>query len=214
LFCRCYAQLHDFIRAALRFGVLEPRADDDRPDPFTVRAALSRFLALTVTQLGHSLEDAAQTMDTSVPADARAQLTAYAKLFNARDWDGVRAMLGEDCRLDLVAKSQRRGKAVGLYFGNYARLEVTRLDGRDVLAAYVDGATTPNYYIVLDSRTGACSRSATSGTCRTSQERRLAHNRSRFLRSTSSAPGKLVSSFQFRRFSGVGKSTKLENFPI
>ncbi len=172
----------------------EPRAEmedvmplDDRPDPIAVRAALSRFLALTVTQrsavilkdvLGHSLEDAAQTMDTTVPAvkaalvrgraalaaaveapvaadaSSREQLTAYARLFNARDWDGVRAMIGEDCRLDLVAKSQRRGKAVGMYFGNYekldVRLEVTQLDGRDVLAAYVAGAASPTYFITLD----------------------------------------------------------------
>lgn len=160
---------------------------DDRPDPFAIRAALSRFLALTVTQraavilkdvLGHSLEETAQTMDTTVAAvkaalvrgraalavatevpvavdeEARAQLAAYARLFNARDWDGVRAMIGEDCRLDLVTKSQRRGKAVGMYFGNYekldVRLELAQLDGRDVLAAYPNGATEPAYYIVLD----------------------------------------------------------------
>ena len=172
----------------------EPRAEmedvmplDDRPDPIAVRAALSRFLALTVTQraavilkdvLGHSLEDTAQTMDTTVPAvkaalvrgraalaaaeeapvaadaSAREQLGAYAKLFNARDWDGVRAMIGEDCRLDLVAKSQRRGKAVGMYFGNYekqdVRLEIARIDGRDVLAAYVAGGASPAYYILLE----------------------------------------------------------------
>lgn len=160
---------------------------DERPDPFAVRAALSRFLPLTVTQraavilkdvLGHSLEDAAATMSTTVQAvkaalvrgrtalaaaeespmvvdaSAREQLAAYARLFNARDWDGVRAMIGEDCRLDLVSKSQRRGKAVGMYFGNYAkldvRLELATLDGREVLAAYPAGATAPAYYIVLD----------------------------------------------------------------
>lgn len=164
---------------------------DDRPDPFTVRAALSRFLALTVPQraavilkdvLGHSLEDVAETMDTTVAAvksalvrgrealaaaadqppvvdaSARAQLAAYARLFNARDWDGVRAMISEDCRLDLVSKSQRRGKAVGMYFGNYAkldvRLELAQLDGRDVLAAYPAGATAPAYYILLDVQDG------------------------------------------------------------
>ncbi|MBL0214333.1 MAG: RNA polymerase sigma factor [Myxococcales bacterium] len=160
---------------------------DDRPDPIAVRAALSRFLALTVTQraavilkdvLGHSLEETASTMDTTVPAvkaalvrgraalragepepitaDAarRAQLATYARLFNARDWDGVRALIGEDCRLDLVSKSQRRGKAVGMYFGNYEkldiRLELARVDGRDVLAAFVDGAAAPAYWILLE----------------------------------------------------------------
>ncbi len=160
---------------------------DERPDPLAVRAALARFLALTVPQraavilkdvLGHSLEDAAATMSSTVPAvkaalvrgraalaaaeetpvavdgSAREQLSAYARLFNARDWDGVRAMIGEDCRLDLVSKSQRRGKAVGMYFSNYAkldvRLELAALDGREVLAAYPAGATTPAYYIVLE----------------------------------------------------------------
>jgi RNA polymerase sigma-70 factor (ECF subfamily) len=171
----------------------EPRADagenvpvDEAPDPFAVRVALARFLALTVTQrsavilkdvLGHSLEEAAATMGTTVQAvkaalvrgraalrasedvaaaaesATRAQLDTYARLFNARDWDGVRALIGEDCRLDLVSKSQRRGKAVGLYFSNYekqdVRLAVVDLDGRPVLAAFAGAATAPSYFIVL-----------------------------------------------------------------
>lgn len=156
-------------------------------DPIDVRAALSRFLALPLSQrsavilkdvLGHSLEETARTMGTSVMAvkaalsrarkslrddagnddatsssrDQRA-LERYATLFNARDWDGVRAMVAEDCRLDLVAKSQRRGKAVGMYFGNYAKLNVTlrvvRLEGQLALAAYVEGSERPSYVILL-----------------------------------------------------------------
>lgn len=173
----------------------EPRAElddmsEDRPDPHVVRAALSRFLELTVTErsavilkdvLGHSVEEAAATMEVTVPAvkaalvrgraklrqaeaevevsaraldeEMRTKLDEYARLFNARDWDGVRAMIGEDCQLDLVSKSQRRGKAVGLYFTNYdkqnVRLEVRELDGRPVLAAFVDGAAEPAYVILL-----------------------------------------------------------------
>src|SRR6476661_2985854 len=62
----------------------EPRADledvagfDDAPDPAVVRAALGRFLSLPVSQrsavilkdvLGHSLEEAAETMGTTVMA--------------------------------------------------------------------------------------------------------------------------------------------------
>ena len=54
----------------------------------------------------------------SSPARAR-----YAKLFNARDWDGVRAMLLEDVKLHVVDTTQRRGRdKVGLYFTNYSRL--------------------------------------------------------------------------------------------
>ncbi len=161
---------------------------DERPDPIVVRAALLRFLELTVAErsavilkdiLGHGLDEAAATMETTVPAvkaalvrgrgklrrveehaareldDAmRTQLDAYASLFNARDWDGVRALIAEDCQLDLVSKSQRRGKAVGLYFTNYerqnVRLAVRSLDGRPVLAAFVDGASEPSYVIVVE----------------------------------------------------------------
>jgi RNA polymerase sigma-70 factor (ECF subfamily) len=159
---------------------------DDKPDPAIVRAALSRFLALTIAErsavilkdvLGHSLDETAATMEVTVPAvkaalvrgraklraaDAeraihhaeRAQLDAYARLFNARDWDGVRALVAEDCRLDLVSKSQRRGKAVGMYFGRYekenVRLVVGELEGAPALAAYVDGAAAPSYFILVD----------------------------------------------------------------
>lgn len=159
---------------------------DDRPDPSALRAALSRFLVLPVSQrsavilkdvLGHSLEDTAETMATTVPAvkaalsrgraklrateagpteldaERRAELDRYATLFNTRDWEGVRALIGQDCRLDLVSKSQRRGKAVGLYFTNYekedVRLAVVRLEGEFALAAFVADRTQPSYFILL-----------------------------------------------------------------
>ncbi len=159
---------------------------EDRPDPAIVRAALSRFVGLPVAQrsavilkdvLGHSVEDTAEIMGTTVPAvksalvrgratlrtleparealdqAQREQLDRYAALFNRRDWDGVRAVIGEDCRLDLVSKSQRRGKAVGMYFSNYekvdVRLAVARVDGRLGLAAFVAGAAQPSYFILL-----------------------------------------------------------------
>jgi RNA polymerase sigma-70 factor (ECF subfamily) len=159
---------------------------DDGPDPVVVRAALARFLSLPVTQrsavilkdvLGHSLDETAETMGTTVMAvkaalvrgrgklleadeehralDAvtRAQLDRYASLFNARDWDGLRLLVADDCRLDLVSKSQRRGKEVRMYFGRYEKedlwLRVVRLEGRLALAAHVGGAATPAYFILL-----------------------------------------------------------------
>lgn len=116
--------------------------------------------------LGHSLEEIGALLDFSVPAvkaalhrgrarlaelsasspsrpPARAvspALARYAALFNARDWDGVRAMLQDDVRLDLVSRERRRGRAeVGHYFENYGRSAGWRLlpallDGREVLA--------------------------------------------------------------------------------
>jgi RNA polymerase sigma-70 factor (ECF subfamily) len=160
---------------------------EDKPDPAIVRAALARFLSLPVTQrsavilkdvLGHSLEETAETMGTTVmavkaalvrgrgtllrpeadqaeiAAGTRAELDRYATLFNARDWDGVRALVSDDCRLDVVSKSQRRGKAVGMYFGRYDKenvaLRVVRLEGRLAFAAYVAGAEKPAYFILLE----------------------------------------------------------------
>jgi RNA polymerase sigma-70 factor (ECF subfamily) len=158
------------------------------PDPIAVRAALARFLALPVTQrsavilkdvLGHSLEETAETMATTVLAvkallvrgraklrevaadddwagnpTARAVLDRYASLFNARDWEGLRALVGDDCRLDLVSKSQRHGKAVGAYFARYEKedvaLRVVRLEHQLALAAHTDGATRPAYFILLE----------------------------------------------------------------
>lgn len=183
----------DFLRSHGR-RLTETRAEmddvagyDDAPDPTAVRAALARFVALPLTQrsavilkdvLGHSVEEAAETMGTTVPAvkaalvrgraalrepevveapagvEARRALERYAALFNARDWDGVRALVSDDCRLDLVSKSQRKGKQVGAYFGRYEREDVrvapVALEGRLALAAYVGGAPAPAYFILVD----------------------------------------------------------------
>ncbi len=183
----------DFLRSHNK-KLTEVRADlddvsgyEDAPDPAVIRAALARFLALPLTQrsavilkdvLGHSLEETAETMGTTVMAVKAAlvrgranlrlaeqdsgapdstlkkQLDRYSSLFNARDWDGVRALVGDDCRLDLVSKSQRRGKQVGMYFGRYEKedvaLRVVRLEGQLALAAYVGGAAEPAYFILLE----------------------------------------------------------------
>lgn len=164
---------------------------DERPDPAVVRAALGQFLTLPVQQrsavilkdvLGHSLEESAETMGSTVlavkaalvrgraklregsepvpPAEdtTLAALQRYAALFNARDWDGVRALVKGDCQLDLVSRSQRRGKQVGMYFARYEKeqvsLSVVRLDGRFALAAHAAGAAKPGYFILLELEAG------------------------------------------------------------
>lgn len=167
---------------------------DDAPDPAVVRAALAAFVALPVTQrsavilkdvLGHSLEETAETMGTTIMAvkaalvrgrgklreqaqgaeaasvASRATLDRYASLFNARDWDGVRALVSDDCRLDLVSKSQRRGKQVGLYFARYEKEDVSarvvRVDGELALAVYPAATTDPRkpaYFILLEQAGG------------------------------------------------------------
>jgi RNA polymerase sigma factor (sigma-70 family) len=159
---------------------------EDAADPTVVRAALARFLSLPVSQrsavilkdvLGHSLEEAAETMGTTIlavkaalvrgrrklreeeaqdaasDAAVRVELDRYAALFNLRDWDGLRTLIGDECRLDLVSKSLRRGKEVGTYFSRYEKqdvsLRVVRLEGALALAAFVAGGEKASYFILL-----------------------------------------------------------------
>lgn len=189
-----FLKSHSTKYTEVRAEIEETAGYEDEPDPAVIRAALARFLALPVTQrgavilkdvLGHSLEETAETMGTTVMAvkaalvrgrknlleqersetelapTTRAELDGYARLFNARDWDGVRTLISDDCRLDLVSKSQRRGTQVGMYFGRYemenVALRVVRLEGRLAFAAYVAGAPKPAYFILLEFEHGRVS---------------------------------------------------------
>ncbi len=179
---------------------VEPRAHfDETPeeleptDPAVTRAALSSFLELAVRQrcavilkdvLGHSLEEIADTMGTTVPAvkaalvrgraalrasgtasvvretpaiDAieREKLERYVALFNLRDWDALRELMADECRLDLVAKAERRGPKVREYFTRYAnspvvRLVVGTLEGRPALLVHAGDDPRPAYFILLE----------------------------------------------------------------
>lgn len=131
--------------------------------------------------LGLPLEDIAQALQTTVPAvkaalvrgrgrlgetsrgsrpapalgpELRATLDEYVSRFNARDWDGLRALLARDVELDLVAKAQRRGPEVSQYFGNYAKDDVTLVlgeaDGQAVLGVFRPGADAPAYVVQLE----------------------------------------------------------------
>jgi RNA polymerase sigma factor (sigma-70 family) len=56
-------------------------------------------------------------------ADDERRLRRYVDLFNARDFDAVRALIAEDVQLELVSRLRLRGKAeVSTYFGNYERM--------------------------------------------------------------------------------------------
>jgi len=129
--------------------------------------------------LGHSLEEIGALLELSIPAVKAAlhrgrqqlrntpepsfeedtppspALVRYVELFNARNWDGVRAMLADDVRLDVVSRVQRRGSAVGSYFERYAilpdwHLVPAFLEGREVLAVLPRaGDCAPSYFIAL-----------------------------------------------------------------
>lgn len=156
---------------------------------FLELAPAQRSCVVLKDVLGHSVDEIAPLLELTVPAvkaalhrgrerlrqmgrassrqaapptrRASAAVSRYATLFNARDWDGVRAMLADDVRLDLVSRSKRAGKAeVGGYVTQYAahtgwRLAPAWLEGREVIAAFRDQADErPGYFIELTLRDG------------------------------------------------------------
>ena len=132
--------------------------------------------------LDHSLQDIADLLDLTVDAvkahlaRGRARLKAinaraveavrtpppsaavarYASLFNQCDWDGLRALLADDVRLNQATFAPRHGSAdVGRFFTIYAGLERVRLqpawlDGREVLAAFPGEASEPAYFMWIE----------------------------------------------------------------
>jgi RNA polymerase sigma-70 factor (ECF subfamily) len=196
-FLKRYERKHVELAAEVPENV---EVDDGGIDPALVEAALALFVRLPPVQrsalvlkdvLGHSLEEAAATMGTSVGAvkaalvraranvrslaagapaqkperasetDARAiaNLKRYADLFNARDWDGLRALLGSESRLDLVSRAQRSGAPAAEYYSRYAesadveglRAEAGFVDGVAALAVFRRASTAvPAYFILLE----------------------------------------------------------------
>lgn len=81
-----------------------------------VKAALHRGRA----RLKEVVDSGEATPAQQLAAEENVLLEEYARRFNARDFDGVRSMLGEEVRLDLVGRRQMRGKTeVGTYLHNY-----------------------------------------------------------------------------------------------
>jgi RNA polymerase sigma factor (sigma-70 family) len=113
-----------------------------------VQAALHRGRARL-----HQLQAAAPS-EPDQERRASPAVARYAALFNARDWDALRAMLADDVRLDVVLRGQRKGRSeVGIYFTNYAGFHgcwvaPAWLDGREVLAVFRDrDDAQPSYFV-------------------------------------------------------------------
>ncbi|MES2070560.1 MAG: sigma-70 family RNA polymerase sigma factor [Pseudomonadota bacterium] len=88
----------------------------------------------------------------------------YAALFNQRDWDGLRALLADDVKLNQSTHPLRAGAAdVGLFFTIYAKIDGVRLapawlEGREVIAVFEDPADPkPSYIMWLEWRDGRIS---------------------------------------------------------
>ncbi len=133
--------------------------------------------------LGHSLAEVADTMGATIPAVKaalvrgraalraqspaearpraavdpveRGRLDRYVAAFNARDWDGLRSLMSEECRLELVSRAVRRGAGVREYVSRYAagsqlRMAVGAVEGRPALLVFRAGESRPDYFILID----------------------------------------------------------------
>jgi RNA polymerase sigma factor (sigma-70 family) len=104
-----------------------------------------------------ALAEAPQQQQPALPRVVSPGIARYVALFNARDWDGVRALLAEDVRLDLVSRVKRSGRReVSSYFSNYSKISDWHLapgsvDGREVIAVFQSRSDArPAYFIELE----------------------------------------------------------------
>jgi RNA polymerase sigma-70 factor (ECF subfamily) len=156
---------------------------------FSELVPVQRSSVILKDVLGHSVEEIAALLELSVPAVKAAlhrgrerlrflaesaprgamsappptspAIARYVALFNAREWDTVRAMLADDVRLDLVSRFQRSGRRdVSAYFTNYDRfhdwhLVSAWLDGAEVVAVFRNpDDTRASYFVELTMRDG------------------------------------------------------------
>jgi hypothetical protein len=100
----------------------------------------------------------AQPPPSLVTGPPSAAVTRFVALFNQRDWEGLRALLADDVRLRQSTYPLLEGAAnVGMFFGQYARLEPIRLvpawlEGRQVIAVFHEGSPDPSYLMWLEWR--------------------------------------------------------------
>jgi RNA polymerase sigma factor (sigma-70 family) len=153
---------------------------------FVELAPSQRSCVVLKDVLGHSLEEIGALLELSLSAvkaslhrgrlrlrqlaaaappeplrrETSSTVARYVTLFNARDWDGVRALLAQDVQLDLLSRAQRAGRAVGDYLTNYERIHdwalvPAWLEGREVIAAFrAPGDARPAYFIELTVENG------------------------------------------------------------
>ncbi len=88
-----------------------------------------------------------------------AAVARYVALFNRRDWDGLRALLADDVKLNQSTHPVRVGSAdVGMFFSIYAKIDgvwliPAWLEGREVIAVFEDRADPkPSYIMWLEWR--------------------------------------------------------------
>jgi RNA polymerase sigma-70 factor (ECF subfamily) len=103
----------------------------------------------------------AQASAQPAPRPPSPAVARYVALFNGRDWDGLRAMLADDVKLNQATYPLRAGRAdVGMFFTIYAKIDgvwlaPAWLEGREVIAVFEDRADPkPSYFMWLEWRDG------------------------------------------------------------
>jgi RNA polymerase sigma-70 factor (ECF subfamily) len=135
-------------------------------------AGIADLLDLTVDAVkGHLARGRSRLREINVTAghspDARpasAEVARYVALFNRRDWDGLRALLADDVKLNQSTHPVRVGSAdVGMFFSIYARIDSVWLapawlEGREVVAVFENrDDPRPAYIMWLEWRDGRIS---------------------------------------------------------
>lgn len=161
---------------------IDPIANRMALSAFSALPIQQRSAVILKDVLGHSLEELSKTMGCSLAAakstllrgraalqrsaeqdaeavalrpdaEERKRLERYVALFNAREWDGLRSILSEECRLDLVGRHRARGKQTHEYYSHYAQAPAVRLCVANVEGHWGLAATTaderPDYFILL-----------------------------------------------------------------
>jgi RNA polymerase sigma factor (sigma-70 family) len=123
--------------------------------------AVKAHLARGRARLADINTRAAETVESRPVSAAVAR---YVALFNAQNWEGLRALLADDVRLHQSTYPVRVGSAdVGMFFTIYATFEGVRLqpawvEGREVVAVFEQGAgETPSYFMWLEWQNGRIS---------------------------------------------------------
>jgi RNA polymerase sigma factor (sigma-70 family) len=118
----------------------------------SVKAHLSRGRA----RLREINANASQFPENKQPSAAVAR---YVTLFNQRDWNGLRALLADDVKLNQSTHPVRVGSAdVGMFFSIYAKIDgvwlaPAWLEGREVIAVFENRLSTkPSYFMWLEWR--------------------------------------------------------------
>jgi RNA polymerase sigma-70 factor (ECF subfamily) len=141
---------------------LEEAADTMGTTVGAVKAALSRARA----NIARTPRSSAASADKSLSGEQQAALTRYVDFFNARDWNGLRTLLGEESRLDVVSRVQQRMADAG-YYDRYAkylesesiRAEAGFVDGVPAIAMFTPASGDhPAYFVLLETEDGRVAR--------------------------------------------------------